>query len=167
MTVSDLNMERPAEPRRDAAGRVIEWEVQMPRLREVRSPDVDLEPARRMAEKVLMVGIGATVLVARGVVAAVNSAARAGEQAAENPGPVLRTLLGLVRSKSVGGAPAANARVKVPVVPIEGYDALTGEEAVQRLGTLSAEQLRTLREYEAGTQARAEVLEAIDRLLNA
>ena len=166
MTVSDLNMERPAEPRRDAAGRVIEWEVQMPRLREVRSPDVDLEPARRMAEKVLMVGIGATVLVARGVVAAVNSAARAGEQAAENPGPVLRTLLGLVRPKSVG-APAASARVKVPVVPIEGYDALTGEEAIRRLGTLSAEQLRTLREYEAGTRARAEVLEAIDRLLNA
>ena len=69
MTVQDANMERPAEVRRDAAGRVVEWEIKMPSLGKVKTPELDLEPARRAAEKVLLVGIGAGVLVARGIVA--------------------------------------------------------------------------------------------------
>ncbi len=169
MTVQDINMERPtgaAEPRRDASGRVIEWEFRMPRA-EIKAPEVDLEPARRVAEKVLLVGIGATVLLARGISSAVKSAASAGAEAAEHPGPVTRTLLDLVRPRPQKAAPARETRVKVPVVPIEGYDALTGEEAIARLEALSADELRTLRDYEAATQARDEVLQAIDQRLNA
>ncbi len=166
MTVQDANMERPAEVRRDAAGRVVEWEMQMPSLGKVKTPELDLEPARRAAERVLLVGIGAGVLVARGIVSAVNAAAQAGSEAAEHPGPVTRALLGLVRPRDKQ-APTAEARIRVPVVPIEGYDGLTAEEALARLDALTADQLHTLREYEAATQARPAVLAAIDRRLNA
>src|SRR3954451_4536004 len=47
--------------------------------------------------------------------------------------------------------------------PIEGYDELTVEEASGRLGSLSAEDLREVRDYEERTKNRETVLEQLDR----
>jgi hypothetical protein len=47
--------------------------------------------------------------------------------------------------------------------PIEGYDELTVEEASGRLGALSAEDLRKVRDYEERNKNRETVLEQLDR----
>jgi CRP-like cAMP-binding protein len=47
--------------------------------------------------------------------------------------------------------------------PIEGYDELTVEEVSARLGSLSAEDLREVRDYEERTKNRETVLEQLDR----
>ena len=47
--------------------------------------------------------------------------------------------------------------------PIEGYDELTVEELSARLGALSAEDLREVRDYEERTKNRETVLEQLDR----
>jgi oligoendopeptidase F len=47
--------------------------------------------------------------------------------------------------------------------PIEGYDELTVEEASGRLGVLSTEELREVRDYEERNKNRETVLEQLDR----
>ena len=47
--------------------------------------------------------------------------------------------------------------------PIEGYDALTVEEVNERLGSLSVEDLREVRDYEERTKNRETILEQLDR----
>jgi hypothetical protein len=47
--------------------------------------------------------------------------------------------------------------------PIEGYDELTVEEVNERLGTLSAEDLREVRDYEERNKVRETILEQLDR----
>jgi hypothetical protein len=47
--------------------------------------------------------------------------------------------------------------------PIEGYDELTVEEASGRLGALSTEDLREVRDYEERNKNRETVLEQLDR----
>jgi hypothetical protein len=47
--------------------------------------------------------------------------------------------------------------------PIEGYDELTVEEVSGRLGALSAEELREVRDYEEHTKKRETILEQLDR----
>jgi hypothetical protein len=47
--------------------------------------------------------------------------------------------------------------------PIEGYDELTVDEASGRLGNLSAEELRIVRDYEERTKNRDTILEQRDR----
>jgi hypothetical protein len=47
--------------------------------------------------------------------------------------------------------------------PIEGYDELTVEEVSGRLGGLSAEELRAVRDHEERTKNRETVLEQLDR----
>src|ERR671910_423841 len=47
--------------------------------------------------------------------------------------------------------------------PIEGYDELTVEEISARLGALSAEDLREVRDYEERNKNRETVLEQLDR----
>jgi len=47
--------------------------------------------------------------------------------------------------------------------PIEGYDELTVEEVSSRLGGLSAEELRVVRDYEERNKNRDTVLEQLDR----
>ena len=47
--------------------------------------------------------------------------------------------------------------------PIEGYDELTVEEISARLGALSTEDLREVRDYEERTKNRETVLEQVDR----
>ncbi len=47
--------------------------------------------------------------------------------------------------------------------PIEGYDELTVEEVSGRLGGLSAEELRVVRDYEERTKNRDTLLEELDR----
>src|SRR5215213_4975596 len=47
--------------------------------------------------------------------------------------------------------------------PIEGYDQLTVEEVSGRLGSLAAEELREVRDYEERTKNRDTILEQLDR----
>ena len=47
--------------------------------------------------------------------------------------------------------------------PIEGYEELTVEEVSARLGTLSTEELREVRDYEERNKNRETVLEQLDR----
>jgi hypothetical protein len=47
--------------------------------------------------------------------------------------------------------------------PIEGYDELTVDEVSERLGSLSAEDLREVRDYEERNKNRETVLEQLDR----
>jgi oligoendopeptidase F len=47
--------------------------------------------------------------------------------------------------------------------PIEGYDELTVEEVSSRLGSLTAEDLREVRDYEERNKNRETVLEQLDR----
>jgi hypothetical protein len=47
--------------------------------------------------------------------------------------------------------------------PIEGYDELTVEEVSARLGALSAEDLRKVRDYEERNKNRETILEQLDR----
>jgi len=47
--------------------------------------------------------------------------------------------------------------------PIEGYDELTVEEVNERLGALSAEDLREVRDYEERNKDRETILEQLDR----
>jgi hypothetical protein len=47
--------------------------------------------------------------------------------------------------------------------PIEGYDELTVEEVNERLGALSAEDLREVRDYEERNKVRETILEQLDR----
>src|SRR5215213_5409972 len=47
--------------------------------------------------------------------------------------------------------------------PIEGYDELTVEEASARLGSLSTEDLREVRDYEERNKNRESILEQLDR----
>ena len=47
--------------------------------------------------------------------------------------------------------------------PIEGYDELTVEEVSARLGALSAEDLREVRDYEERNKNRETILEQLDR----
>jgi hypothetical protein len=47
--------------------------------------------------------------------------------------------------------------------PIEGYDELTVEEVSSRLGALSTEELREVRDYEERAKNRETILEKLDR----
>jgi hypothetical protein len=47
--------------------------------------------------------------------------------------------------------------------PIEGYDQLTVEEISARLGALSTEELREVRDYEERNKNRETILEQLDR----
>jgi uncharacterized membrane protein len=47
--------------------------------------------------------------------------------------------------------------------PIEGYDDLTVEEVSARLGALSTQELREVRDYEERTKNRETILEQLDR----
>jgi hypothetical protein len=51
--------------------------------------------------------------------------------------------------------------------PIEGYDELSVEEVSGRLGDLSAEELRMVRDYEERNKNRDTILEQLDRKIRA
>ena len=51
--------------------------------------------------------------------------------------------------------------------PIEGYDELTVEEVSARLGGLSSEDLREVRDYEERNKRRQTLLEQMDRKIRA
>ncbi len=51
--------------------------------------------------------------------------------------------------------------------PIEGYDELTVDEVTGRLGNLSAEELRVVRDYEERNKNRDTILEQLDRRIRA
>jgi hypothetical protein len=51
--------------------------------------------------------------------------------------------------------------------PIADYDELTVDEVSTRLGNLSAEDLRVVRDYEERTKNRDTILEQLDRRIRA
>src|SRR5215207_7830521 len=57
----------------------------------------------------------------------------------------------------------AKEGIKEARFPIEGYDELTVEEVSGRLGNLSAEDLREVRDYEERNKNRDTILEQLDR----
>lgn len=144
--------------------RVVEAEIRLPTWDDLEMPKVDLEPARHVAEDILLTGLGAIVLVGRGVSNAVRAANRAGAEAAEHPGPLTDALLKLVR-KPGASSTGEGIRVRVPVLPIDDYDERSPEEILAHLPELSEDQLRVLREYEIAHARRTTILKAIDHQL--
>ena len=143
--------------------RVVEAEIRMPRLEDLPVPKVNLEPARAVLEDVLLTGLGAGVLLARGLADAARAAHRAGSEAAEKPDSFTRTLVDLVRPGGGGRAEADSAiKIRVPVLPIDGYDDLAASEIIARLEGLGEDELEVLHEYESRHQARPEVLAALE-----
>ena len=57
----------------------------------------------------------------------------------------------------------AKEGIKEARFPIEGYDELTVDEVSARLGSLSAEDLREVRDYEERNKNRETILEQLDR----
>ncbi len=57
----------------------------------------------------------------------------------------------------------AKEGIKDAQFPIEGYDGLTVEEVNARLGSLSADDLREVRDYEERNKNRETILEQLDR----
>ena len=55
---------------------------------------------------------------------------------------------------------------KLTPLPIPGYDALTVDEINARLESLSDDELKTIRRYEADTKARTTILDRIDARLS-
>jgi hypothetical protein len=165
MDTQELAMEQPGEGTKPP--RVVEAEIKLPRIEDIKLPHVNLAPVRTIAEQVLLTGLGAGVLLARGLVYVVKAANAAGVEAAKQPGPIVKPLLDLVRPREsvVPGATSAEIRVSVPVLPLDNYDGRSADEILGQLEGLSSDQLRVLREYELGHQARGEVLSAIDRRL--
>ena len=147
--------------------RVVEAEIRFPKIEEMDWPKVNLEPVKSAATDVLLTSLGVGVLLVRGVIKAVEAAHQAGAEAVEHPGPVLDDILGAVRGKRSTEAEPAPSRVKVPVLPLDGYDQLVEYEIAERLVALTAEQLETLRDYESSHANRESVIEAIERRLAA
>lgn len=158
--------EMPYEPFEEQSlpRRVVEAEIKMPKLEDLRLPKVDVEPLRSAAEEVLLTTLGVGVLIARGVVSAVKAAHAAGAAEIQNPGPLTKALMDFMRSKPKAEA-KNNLRVKVPVMPLNDYDMLLPEDIVARLSDLTTEQLYVVREYELAHQSRPVVIEAIEQRL--
>lgn len=147
--------------------REVEWEFSLPKASEVELPKVNLEPARKAAEQMLLTGIGAGVLLTRAVVGAVKAANKAGSEAAEHHGSAAETLLKFVRKpeQSSETKPESSQGMTVPVLPIANYNQVSTSQIIATLPELSQEQLRTLRDYEAEHKGRTAVLKAIDGYL--
>jgi hypothetical protein len=161
MTTQDMPLpeESPVRMRR----RVVETEIRLPRMEDLNLPKVDLKPVRDMAGEVLITSLGIGVLMVRGVLAVVRAANEAGKKELDNPGPVTKPMLNLVRRE---GKPAdRQVRMAVPMLPLDNYDELSVAEIFARLPDLSEDQIRVLRDYENTHQARVEVLDDINRRL--
>lgn len=139
--------------------RVVEWELKRP---EVHLPEVDLEPGRRIAEDVLLTGIGMAVLGGRALAKAIRAANAAGAEAAEHPGPVTKALLRLVRpeTKEPTGGPEV-----IAMLPLADYDSLAVDELLARLPELLPHEIETLLAYERNHQNRAAVVAAMTERL--
>jgi len=57
-------------------------------------------------------------------------------------------------------------KVKIPLLPIDDYNRMGAAEILKSLGTLSAPQLRVLKEFEENNKKRKTVLAAIDQRLS-
>lgn len=142
--------------------RVVEAEFHLPKLNEVELPKVDWAPARKMAADVLLTGLGLGVLAVRGVAAAAKAAYRAGADEAQKQGGVVNRVVAAVRGDAKPEAVGEGIKLRVPVLPIADYDALDYCAVIEKLQTLTPEQLAVLRDYEQTHANRATVLQAIE-----
>jgi len=155
MDTSELSMDKmPSSP-----DRVVEAELRLPKAEDIRLPEVNLEPARRVVKEVLLTSIGIGVLLVRGVKKAVKAAHDAGAEAATEPGPVTSALVGWLDAK-----PAEKAKLtrRVPVLPIENYDTLELGELLDHLGDLTEAEMTVVLAYERAHRNRNEVVTALD-----
>ncbi|MEN6479724.1 MAG: hypothetical protein ABFD20_08810 [Anaerolineales bacterium] len=134
--------------------RVVEFELRRP---EINVPHIDIEPVRRLAEDVLLTGIGVVVLSGRAIAEAVKAANAAGAEAAEHPGPLTRALLSLVRP----AAKPCTTGGKFAVLPVSDYDSRSLEDLIALLPDLSREEIELLLAYEREHQAREAFIAAL------
>lgn len=134
--------------------RVVEFELRRP---EINVPRIDIEPVRRVAEDVLLTGIGIVVLSGRAVSRAVKAANAAGAEAAEHPGPLTQALLSLVRP----AAKPCTTSTQVAVLPVADYDSRSLDDLIALLPDLSREEIELLLAYEREHQAREAFIAAL------
>ncbi|MGI6367689.1 MAG: hypothetical protein ACOX2L_04900 [Anaerolineae bacterium] len=146
-----------------ATQRVVEFELRRPTREDLQLPKVDLEPVRQAIEDVALTSIGLAIIGARSLVRTWQAARQAGREAAADPGPITRAVLDLVHYQR----PSAEtlSRGNIPVLPIADYDALSAEQLIARLTTLTRGELGAVRDYELEHARRTAVLKAIDGLL--
>jgi hypothetical protein len=125
--------------------------------------EVDWEPVRQLADDVMVVGYGASLLVYVRLSELAQQAHEKGTANREEAGPLAKFFLDMF-------APPQKAKkirplTKVPVLPIADYDSLTVSQVEERLEGLSEEQLQIVRRYEVAHKNRRGVLQAIDQRL--
>lgn len=150
-----------------AQRRVTELEIKLPKLEELKLPQVNWEPVRNAAEQVLLTGIGIGVLAARGMIHIIKTAHAAGVEAAEQPGPAKSLLEWIRPAAKTAPVSKVEPRRVVPVLPLDNYDQRDVADILSQLPQLSADQVRILREYEIAHQARPELIEAMNQRLAA
>lgn len=153
MNSQQATMERSTNPHR-----IVEFEWRRPHREDLRLAE-RIEPVRRVAEDVLLTSLGVAVLAGRTAARFLQAAHQAGEEAVQNPGPLTRTLLRLVRTPQKASSQELSRRI--PVLPIANYNALAPEEIIAHLDELSPEQLQMVRDYEKKHQQREAILAAI------
>lgn len=141
------------------SSRVVEFEFRMPKAPEVKMPEVDWEPVRKVAQDVLYGTLGIGVLIGRGIVKIATKARDAGQDAVENPGPVTQAMLELFKRKEKQDAEAS--AFSIPILPLADYDTLSIDEISVALANLSAGDLATLLAYEQANANRDAVIAAI------
>ena len=150
-----------------AQRRVTELEIKLPKLEELKLPQVNWEPVRNAAEQVLLTGIGIGVLAARGMIHIVKTAHEAGVEAAQQPGPAKSLLEWIRPAAKTPPVGKAELRRVVPVLPLDNYDQRDVADILSQLPQLNADQVRILREYELEHRARPELIEAMNQRLAA
>lgn len=148
-----------------STSRVVELEIKPINWKQVIFPKAPRERLRKMTEDTLLTGIGMGVLLRRGIRQAVDAAYQAGSEEAEHPGPVMETLLALVRKPEDKPAEAEHIIRHVPVLPIADYDNLSETEIIAKLDSLDSSQLNVVRRYESTHQNRPAILAVIEARL--
>jgi len=143
--------------------RVVEAEIRMPKLSEIKKPDIDLEPVKNVAEQALITTLGIGVLVARGLRKAVTAAYEAGQKAADDPDSLTHKVVEWMHQPPTqpDADPSPTRRISIPVLPISNYDGLPIAELVTRIETLDATQARTLLAYEQAHDNRETIVAAL------
>jgi len=89
------------------------------------------------------------------------------ERAREGARNLSETTMGLVGTATGAATDAVGSAAESTVFPISGYDDMNVDEISGRLGDLSVEEVRLLRDYEERNKNRDSLLEQMDRKIRA
>lgn len=89
------------------------------------------------------------------------------ERAREGARSLSETTMGLVGTATGAATDAMGSAAETAAFPIAGYDEMNVDEISARLGDLSAEETRLLRDYEERNKKRDSLLEQMDRKIRA